>query len=79
MAPMPSIQIKDVPSETHAVLRQRAASAHQSLQEYLLTRLIDEASTPTIDEVLERAGGRAGGAVPLSAAVAVLAAERAGR
>ncbi|GAA0306543.1 FitA-like ribbon-helix-helix domain-containing protein [Kineococcus aurantiacus] len=58
---MPSVQIKDVPDETHAVLRRRAALAHQSLQEYLLTRLIEEASTPSLDEVLERAGGRAGG------------------
>jgi len=32
---MPSVQIKDVPEQTHAVLRQRAAAAHQSLQEYL--------------------------------------------
>jgi len=29
------VQIKDVPEQTHAVLRQRAAAAHQSLQEYL--------------------------------------------
>jgi hypothetical protein len=60
---MPSVQIKDVPEQTHAVLRQRAAAAHQSLQEYLLGRLIDEASRPTVDEVLHRAGGRAGGSV----------------
>ena len=60
---MPSIQIKDVPAETHAVLRQRAAAAHQSLQEYLRARLIDDANRPTLDEVLDRAGGRAGGSV----------------
>ena len=63
---MPSIQIKDVPEETHAVLRRRAAAAHQSLQEYLLTRLIADASGPTVEEILDRAGGRAGGSVPLS-------------
>jgi hypothetical protein len=68
MAPMPSIQIKDVPDETHAVLRRRAAAAHQSLQEYLRSRLIEEAGTPTLDEVLERAGGRAGGSVSFAAA-----------
>jgi plasmid stability protein len=73
---MPSVQIKDVPEHTHAVLRQRAAAAHQSLQEYLRARLIDEASEPTLDEVLDRAGGRAGGSVPLRAAVAAV---RAGR
>jgi len=60
---MPSVQIKDVPDETHAVLRRRAAAAHQSLQEYLRSRLIEEASTPTLEEVLDRAGGRAGGSV----------------
>jgi hypothetical protein len=29
---MPSVQIKDVPADTHAVLRRRAAEANQSLQ-----------------------------------------------
>lgn len=73
---MPSVQIKDVPEETHAVLRQRAAAAHQSLQEYLRTRLIEEASEPTLEEVLDHAGGRSGGSVPLKTAVAALRAER---
>ena len=76
---MPSVQIKDVPDATHAVLRQRAAAAHQSLQEYLLARLIDEANRPTLDEVMDRAGGRAGGSVPLKAAATILRAERARR
>ncbi len=76
---MPSVQIKDVPAETHAVLRQRAAAAHQSLQEYLRARLIDEANRPTLDEVMDRAGGRAGGSVPLKAAASTLRAERARR
>jgi plasmid stability protein len=76
---MPSIQIKNVPEQTHAVLRQRAAAAHQSLQEYLRARLIDEASRPTLEEVLDRAGGRSGGSVPLAAAVDTLRDERARR
>jgi plasmid stability protein len=76
---MPSIQIEDVPEETHAVLRRRAATAHQSLQEYLRSRLIEEASSPTLDEVLDRAGGRAGGSVSFSAATEALAEDRAGR
>jgi plasmid stability protein len=76
---MPSVQIKGVPDETHAVLRRRAAAAHQSLQEYLLARLIDEASRPTLDEVLDRAGGRAGGFLPLKTAARAGRAERAGR
>jgi antitoxin FitA len=73
---MPSVQIKDVPEQTHAVLRKRAAAAHQSLQEYLRTRLIEEASEPTLDEVLDRAGGRSGGSVPLKDAVQTLRADR---
>jgi len=76
---MPSVQIKDVPEETHAVLRRRAAEAHQSLQEYLLSRLIEEASRPTVDEVLHRAGGRAGGSLPLKDAVSAVKSERARR
>ena len=79
MAPMPSIQIKDVPEETHAVLRRRAAAAGQSLQEYLRGRLVAEASAPTVDEILARAGARAGGSVPFSAAVEALREDRARR
>ena len=75
---MPSVQIKDVPPETHAVLRRRAAAAHQSLQEYLRSRLIEEASRPTLDEVLDRAGGRAGGSVSFADAVAAVGEDRAG-
>jgi hypothetical protein len=76
---MPSVQIKDVPERTHAVLRQRAAAAHQSLQEYLRARLIEEAEQPTLEEVLDRAGGRSGGSVPLADAVVALRDDRAGR
>jgi hypothetical protein len=73
---MPSIQIKDVPEETHAVLRQRAAAAHQSLQEYLRGRLIEEASMPTVDEVLERAGQRSGGKLPARTAARIIRGDR---
>lgn len=76
---MPSVQIKDVPEQTHAVLRRRAAAAHQSLQEYLRVRLIEEASRPTLDEVLDRAGGRSGGSVPLTDAVKTIRSDRARR
>jgi plasmid stability protein len=76
---MPRVQIKDVPERTHAVLRQRAAAAHQSLQEYLRARLIEEAEQPTLEEVLDRAGGRSGGSVPLKDAVQALRDDRADR
>lgn len=73
---MPSVQIKDVPAETHSVLRRRAAAAHQSLQEYLRARLIAEAASPTLEEVLDRADGRAGGTVSFEVAAATLQEDR---
>ncbi|HWC33799.1 MAG TPA: hypothetical protein VG650_03115 [Mycobacteriales bacterium] len=76
---MPSVQVKDVPRDVHTTLRRRAAAAGQSLQEYLLARLTEEARTPTVDEVLERAGGRSGGAASFEAAVSILREERGGR
>lgn len=76
---MPSVQIKNVPDDVHAVLRQRAAAAHQSLQEYLRSRLITEAGQPTVEEILDRAAGRPSGSVPLKAAVARVRSDRARR
>jgi plasmid stability protein len=62
---MPSIQVKDVPDEVHATLRRRAAEKRQSLQEYLLARLEEDAATPTLDEVLDRPGsGVSGSSLP---------------
>ena len=73
---MTSVQIKDVPDETHRVLRRRAAEAHQSLQEYLRSRLIEEASRPTVAEVLGRAGERTGGRLSFETAVDAVRADR---
>jgi hypothetical protein len=44
-------------------------AAHQSRQEYLRSGVIDEAGSPTLDEVLDRAGGRAGGSLSIESAV----------
>jgi antitoxin FitA len=60
---MPSIQIKNVPPEVHRVLRQRAAAAGQSMQEYLLAQLTRQAETETLNEVLDRIGSRSGSLV----------------
>ena len=73
---MPSVQIKDVPEETHRVLRERAARAHQSLQEYLRSRLIADAKQLTLDEVFDRISTRRGGRVRFSTAVNHVRAER---
>ena len=43
-------------------LAARAARSGRSLQEYLRSRLIAEASRPTLDEVLDRIEQRDGGA-----------------
>ncbi|MDQ3462792.1 MAG: hypothetical protein M3471_07170 [Actinomycetota bacterium] len=76
---MPSVQVKDVPEDVHATLRRRAAIAGQSLQEYLLSRLVEDARSPTLDEVLARAGHRTGGTVSIAEAVEAVRAERASR
>ena len=73
---MPSVQIKDVPDDTHRVLRERAARAHQSLQEYLRSRLIADANQPTLEEVFDRVATRRGGKVSFADAVSHLRAER---
>lgn len=76
---MPSIQVKDVPGDVHATLRRRAASAGMSLQEYLLARLIEDAYTPTLDELFDRAGGapgRAGGTASLRDSAQAVRADR---
>jgi antitoxin FitA len=65
-----------VPERPHAVLRKRAAAAHQSLQEYLLQHLIEEADRPTLDEVLQRAGSRSGGSFSLDEINAIVRADR---
>jgi len=73
---MPSVQIKNVPPKVHRVLRQRASTAGQSLQEYLLAQLTRQAQEETIDEVLNRAGERSGGSLGLAFAAETVRDER---
>lgn len=74
---MPSVQIKNVPDDVHAVLHRRADAAHQSLQEYLLDLLVTQARQATVEEVLARAARNSGGSVPLRAAVRAVRRDRA--
>ncbi len=61
--PMTSIQIKNVPSKVHSELRRRAKRSGQSLQQYLLKKLVDEADRPdNYFELFERVG-RSGSAI----------------
>jgi hypothetical protein len=39
-------------------------------------RLVEDATTPTIDEVLDRAGGRAGGQVSIATAIEIIRDDR---
>ncbi len=73
---MPSVQVKGVPDDVHRVLRSRAAAAGQSLQEYLLARLVEAAREEPLDEVLARAGDRSGGSVGFDFAVDALREDR---
>lgn len=73
---MPSVQIKDVPPEVHAELRRRAARAGKSLQEFLLAQLLEQVTRPPLDELLERAGRRTGGALGFADAVSAIRADR---
>jgi plasmid stability protein len=61
MAPVKTIQIRNVPDDVHAELRIRAARAGMSLSDYVLAELARKAEKPPISEVLERASKRAGG------------------
>lgn len=73
---MPTIRIRNVPEETHAVLRRRAANADQSLQEYLRAKLIADANEPTLEEVLARVDRRRGGRASLAETTAMLRDDR---
>jgi antitoxin FitA len=73
---MATIQVKNVSDAAHAVLRQRAAAAGQSLQEYMLAWIERAASRPTVDEVLERVSHRSGGHLSADDVVRQLREER---
>ena len=49
-----SMSIRHVPEEVRDALAARAAQRGQSLQEYLLSTLVEHAQRPTMSEMLER-------------------------
>jgi plasmid stability protein len=65
---MATVQIKNVPSDVHRILRDRASKAGQSLQAYLLAQLQEQASKPTIKELFERVEHKGGRLSPARAA-----------
>ena len=72
---MPNVQVRDVPEEVHEALVRQAELAGQSHQQYLA--LI--ATTPTIDEVLDRIEHRSKGRLSGEDAITALESERARR
>ena len=76
---MPNVQVRDVPDAVHQQLVRRAERAGQSLQQYLATQLELIATTPTLDEVLDRIPHRGKASLSFDDAVAALQDERAGR
>jgi len=76
---MPNVQVRDVPEEVHEALVRQAELAGQSLQQYLAAKLALIATTPTIDEVLDRIQHRSKGRLSGEDAIAALESERARR
>ena len=56
---MVSVTIRNVPDEVRDELAARAARSGRSLQEYLVGRLVDLASRPDLDAVVDAARARA--------------------
>jgi len=73
---MPTIQVKGVPNEVHAALRRRAGAKGQSLQEYVLAVLSEDARTPTLDELFKEIDHHTGGELTLEDAAAEVRADR---
>lgn len=72
-----SLQLRNGPEDVRRALKTRAAARGESLNSYLLRLLCQEATRPTVDEVLERAARRVERAE--SSAVEMLDAARAER
>ena len=73
---MPSVQIKNVPPAVHRVLRTRAAEKGQSLQEYLLALLVEEARYESLNSVLDRIETFSGGSISSEFAVKAIREDR---
>lgn len=56
------IQVRNVPDDVHATLREQAAAAGVSLSEYVLAELVEVAGRSTNAQILMRAALRQGGA-----------------
>ena len=76
LARVPNIQVKNVPDDIHKVWKHRAVAAGQSLQEYLLAKLIEDAGVPTREEWMETLKSRSGGRAPTELVVQMIREDR---
>jgi hypothetical protein len=76
---MPNLEVRDIPADVHQELVRKAEQAGQSLQKYLASQLELIATTPTLDEALDRIERRAKGALTAVDAIAALEDDRARR
>ena len=76
---MVAVTIRNVPDEVRDELAARAARSGRSLQEYLVGRLVDMASRPDRDAVLDGARARVRAAGSVATTADILAARDAGR
>jgi plasmid stability protein len=74
-----AITVRDVPDNVRDELAARAARAHQSLQEYLRTMLIDSVARPPVGDVIARARARVEVTGSTVSAASILAARDADR
>lgn len=76
---MPNVQVRNVPEDVHEALVRRAEQAGQSLQQFLAAQLSLIASTPTIQDILDRIEDRSKGNLSAANTIETLDAERARR
>jgi len=74
-----AITVRNVPDNVRDELAARAARAHQSLQEYLRSMLIDSAARPPVADVIARARARVQVTGTTVTAASILAARDADR
>jgi len=70
---MSMLQVRNLPEQTHQILRVRAAKAGQSLSDYVAAALERLVAVPTMDELLERVHLRSDVEPAVSAADMLLA------
>ena len=74
-----AITVRDVPDAVRDELAARAARAGKSMQEYLRMMLVEQATQPTLDDVIARARARVTSTGSLLSSDATLAARDAER